>query len=63
MKTHPDVFDAIVVGIPDDRFGERVAAVVIQPRPDHEAPTLEELQEHCRDPYRRLQDPPSAGCP
>jgi fatty-acyl-CoA synthase len=47
VKTHPDVFDAIVVGIPDDRFGERVATVV-QPRPEHAPPTLEQLQEHCR---------------
>ena len=31
VKTHPGVFDAIVVGIPDDRFGERVA-VAVQPR-------------------------------
>ena len=29
LKTHPDVFDALVVGVPDPRFGEdRVAAVV-----------------------------------
>ncbi|MGH9078530.1 MAG: acyl-CoA synthetase [Acidimicrobiales bacterium] len=47
VKSHPDVFDAIVVGIPDDRFGERVA-VVVQPRLRHGSPTLEGLQEHCR---------------
>ena len=23
LKSHPDVFDAVVVGVPDDRFGER----------------------------------------
>ncbi len=46
MKTHPGVFDAIVVGIPDERFGERVA-VVLQTR-GSAAPTLEELQGHCR---------------
>jgi 3-oxocholest-4-en-26-oate---CoA ligase len=28
LKDHPAVFDAIVVGIPDERFGARVAAVV-----------------------------------
>ena len=32
LKSHPAVFDAVVVGVPDDRWGERVAAVV-QPRP------------------------------
>ncbi len=47
VKSHPGVFDAIVVGIPDDRFGERVA-VALQPRDPSTAPSLEELQEHCR---------------
>ncbi|WP_200170837.1 acyl-CoA synthetase [Tomitella cavernea] len=28
LKAHPDVFDALVVGIPDDRMGSAVAAVV-----------------------------------
>ncbi len=32
LKGHPDVFDALVVGVPDPRYGQRVAAVV-QPRP------------------------------
>jgi acyl-CoA synthetase (AMP-forming)/AMP-acid ligase II len=40
LKSHPDVFDALVVGVPDERWGQRVAAVV-QPqpgcRPDPEA--------------------------
>jgi fatty-acyl-CoA synthase len=47
VKAHPDVFDAIVVGLPDDRFGERVA-VVVQPRREVAAPALEAIQEHCR---------------
>lgn len=46
LKAHPDVVDAVVVGVPDDRWGERVAAVV-QPRPGR-APTLHELDAHCR---------------
>jgi acyl-CoA synthetase (AMP-forming)/AMP-acid ligase II len=46
LKSHPDVFDAIVVGVPDERFGSRVAAVV-QPRPGKE-PTLDELDAHVR---------------
>ena len=29
LKTHPSVRDAVVVGIPDDRFGQAVAAVVV----------------------------------
>ena len=36
----------LVVGAPDERWGERVAAVV-QPRPGRQ-PTLEELDAHCR---------------
>ncbi len=47
LKSHPDVFDAVVVGVPDDRYVERVAAIV-QARPDTE-PSLEELQTHCRE--------------
>ena len=31
LKSHPGVFDALVIGIPDDRLGQRVAALV-QPR-------------------------------
>ena len=46
LKAHPDVFDAVVVGVPDDRFVERVAAIV-RPR-DGAAPTLDELAAHCR---------------
>ena len=46
LKTHPDVFDAIVVGVPDERFGSRVAAAVL-PR-QGTAPGIGELQDHCR---------------
>jgi acyl-CoA synthetase (AMP-forming)/AMP-acid ligase II len=46
LKGHPAVFDAVVTGIPDDRWGLRVAAV-IQPY-EGTAPTVEELDAHCR---------------
>ena len=46
VKAHPDVYDCTVVGVPDDRFGQRVVAVV-QPRVGT-ALTLESVQEHCR---------------
>ncbi|MDA8343738.1 MAG: acyl-CoA synthetase [Actinomycetota bacterium] len=46
VRSHPDVFDAIVVGAPDDRWGQRVAAIVA-PRAGR-APTLEQIQDHCR---------------
>ena len=47
VRSHPDVMDAIVVGAPDERFGQRVAAIV-EPRPGHRAPSLEQVQVHCR---------------
>jgi acyl-CoA synthetase (AMP-forming)/AMP-acid ligase II len=46
LKAHPDVFDVLVVGVPDERWGERVTAV-IQPR-DGRSPALEDLVAHCR---------------
>ncbi len=46
LKSHPAVFDATVVGTPDERWGQKVTAVV-QFRDGTDA-TLEELQEHCR---------------
>ncbi len=33
LKAHPDVYDVLVVGIPDEKFGQSVTAVV-QPRAD-----------------------------
>ena len=47
LKAHPDVFDALVVGLPDERWGERVTAVVAL-RPSASA-TPEDLQTHCRN--------------
>jgi acyl-CoA synthetase (AMP-forming)/AMP-acid ligase II len=46
VKSHPDVYDATVVGAPDPRWGQRVVAVV-QFR-DGASPTLEAIQDHCR---------------
>jgi 3-oxocholest-4-en-26-oate---CoA ligase len=46
LKGHPDVFDALVVGVPDERFGQHVAAVV-QAR-DGIRPSLAELDAFVR---------------
>lgn len=46
LKGHPDVFDALVVGVPDERFGNHVAAVV-QPRAGTR-PTLTDLDAFVR---------------
>ncbi len=46
LKGHPDVFDALVVGVPDPRFGQHVAAVV-HPR-DGARPSLADLDAFVR---------------
>ena len=46
LKAHPDVVDAVVVGLPDERWGEHVTAVV-EFRPERSA-SLEELRDHAR---------------
>jgi acyl-CoA synthetase (AMP-forming)/AMP-acid ligase II len=46
LRAHPDVYDCLVVGVPDDRWGSAVAAVVA---PVGDAtPTLDELADHCK---------------
>jgi acyl-CoA synthetase (AMP-forming)/AMP-acid ligase II len=47
LKAHPAIFDAVVAGVPDQRFGERVAALV-QIRADVPSPTAEEVEQHAR---------------
>jgi acyl-CoA synthetase (AMP-forming)/AMP-acid ligase II len=46
LKAHGGVLDAVVVGIPDERWGQRVAALV-QLRPGAAA-SIEDLDRHCR---------------
>jgi acyl-CoA synthetase (AMP-forming)/AMP-acid ligase II len=46
LKAHPAVFDALVVGVPDERWGQKVAAVA-QLR-EGTSLTLDELDAHCR---------------
>jgi fatty-acyl-CoA synthase len=43
LRTHPAVFDAVVAGQKDERWGERVVAVVAL-RPGQDAPALEALR-------------------
>ncbi|GGN48134.1 fatty-acyl-CoA synthase [Streptomyces albiflavescens] len=47
LKSHPDVYDALVAGVPDAKWGNHVAAVV-QLREGAGRPSLEDIQSHCR---------------
>ncbi|MFJ3583122.1 acyl-CoA synthetase [Streptomyces sp. NPDC090127] len=47
LKSHPDVYDALVAGVPDATWGNHVAAVV-QLRAGAPALDLETVQTHCR---------------
>jgi acyl-CoA synthetase (AMP-forming)/AMP-acid ligase II len=48
LKEMPVIDDAIVVGAPDDRYGQQVVAIVAA-RPGAIAPTVDELRAYCRD--------------
>jgi fatty-acyl-CoA synthase len=46
LKSHPAVYDALVVGVPSPRWGQQVTAVIAV-RPGAAPPTLAELRAHC----------------
>jgi 3-oxocholest-4-en-26-oate---CoA ligase len=56
LKAHPAVYDAVVTGVPDERFGARVTAL-LQIRDDHEAPTQQQIAEHCSTRVSRYKVP------
>ena len=60
VKSHPAVFDCTVVGVPDERWGEHVCAVV-QFRPGATA-LLADIQAHCRTKIAGYKIPKSL-CP
>jgi len=50
LKAHPDVYDALVVGVADDRWGQRVAAVVhLTDRASGEQGDIDGLVSFCRE--------------
>jgi 3-oxocholest-4-en-26-oate---CoA ligase len=55
LKTHPAVHDAVVVGVPDERFGEAITAVV-ELAPQAEADE-DELVDHVRGQLARYKAP------
>ena len=56
LKAHPAVYDTLVVGVPDERWGQAVCAVV-QVRDGEPEPTLDELAEHARNHVARYKVP------
>ncbi len=57
----PSVYDVLVVGVDDQRWGQAVAAVV-EPVPASRYPRLDELADHCRSTCAgRLQGAALAG--
>ena len=58
IKKHPGILDCLVVGIPDDRFGERVAAVISMKNSKEplESPA-EELMAFCSSHLARYKLP------
>ena len=47
LKGHPGVYDVVVVGVPHERWGEQVVAVIAPPE-GASAPSAEELSEFCK---------------
>lgn len=47
LKAHPDIYDAVVAGVPDAKWGNHVAAVV-QLRSGAGELSLDDVQGHCR---------------
>ncbi|MGV9410202.1 o-succinylbenzoate--CoA ligase [Nocardia sp. NPDC003693] len=45
LITHPGISECVVLGLPDDRLGQRVVTVIV-PAPGATPPTLDELREH-----------------
>jgi acyl-CoA synthetase (AMP-forming)/AMP-acid ligase II len=60
LAGHPDVAEIAVVGIPDDRWGEIVCAVVV-PTPDA-SPSLESLQQLCLQRLASFKKPRRLEC-
>ena len=56
LKTHPSVRDAVVVGVPDPRFGERICAVV-EPEPGADPPSLEDMAAHVKSKLAAYKAP------
>jgi fatty-acyl-CoA synthase len=56
LGTHPAVADLAVVGLPDQRWGEIICAVVV-PKTGSDPPTLEDLRAHCQGRLASYKQP------
>jgi 3-oxocholest-4-en-26-oate---CoA ligase len=56
LKGHPAIRDAIVVGVPDERFGERCAAILTLAE-GASAPSQSDIEEHLSDRVARYKVP------
>ena len=57
LYRHPDVAEAAVIGVPDERWGETIKALVV--RRDGASVTGQELIEHCREHLAHFKCPTS----
>ena len=55
LYTHPEISDVQVYGVPDEKYGEQVAAAV-RKRPESEL-TVEDVREYCRGKIARYKIP------
>ncbi|HEU0196024.1 MAG TPA: AMP-binding protein [Nevskiaceae bacterium] len=47
LAEHPSVADALVVGVPDDKWGQKIVAYIVT-KDGAKQPTADELDAHCR---------------